>query len=61
MSEMKTDRLDRRIQGRTCHGEYDMVRKVETRHYPDAEGPVYRALEDTAYSPDTYPQHWKKV
>lgn len=46
---------------RTCHGSYDMVRKGETRHYPDAEGPVYRALEDTAYSPDTYPQHWRKV
>lgn len=46
---------------RTCHGQYDQVQAGETRHYPDAEGPVYRALEDTAYSPDVYPQHWKKV
>ena len=44
---------------RTCHGEYDMVRKGERRHYPDAEGPVYEALEDTAYSPDAYPAHWE--
>lgn len=44
---------------RTCHGDYDMVHKGERRHYPDAEGPVYEALEDTAYSPDTYPDHWK--
>lgn len=46
---------------RTCHGAYDMVRKGERRHYPDAEGPVYEALADTAYSPDTYPQHWTKL
>ena len=46
---------------RTCHGDYDKVRKGELRHYPDAEGPVYEALEDTAYSPDTYPAHWKLV
>ena len=46
---------------RTCHGEYDMVRKGERRHYPDASGSVYEALEDTAYSPDAYPQHWKLV
>lgn len=46
---------------RMCHGEYDMVRKGERRHYPDAEGPVYEALADTAYSPDTYPQHWTKL
>ena len=46
---------------RACHGEYDMVRKGERRHYPDAEGPVYEALEDTSYSPDTYPGHWRAV
>ena len=46
---------------RECHGEYDMVRKGEKRHYPGAGDPVYIALEDTAYSPDTYPQHWKLV
>ena len=44
---------------RTCHGEYDMVRKGEKRHYPGAGDPVYLALEDTAYSPDAYPQHWE--
>lgn len=44
---------------RECHGEYDMVRKGEKRHYPGAGDPVYVALEDTAYSPDAYPQHWE--
>lgn len=44
---------------RACHGEYDMVRKGEKRHYPNADSPVYVALEDTAYSPDAYPQHWE--
>lgn len=46
---------------RTCHGEYDMVRKGERRHYPDADGPVYEAIEDTAYAPDAYPAHWELV
>lgn len=46
---------------RTCHGDYDMVHKGERRHYPDAEGPVYEAREDTAYSPDAYPDHWTKL
>lgn len=46
---------------RTCHGQYDMVRRGERRHYPDADGPVYVALEDTAYSPDAYPAHWELV
>ncbi|MDM8289090.1 hypothetical protein QUW41_07215 [Slackia piriformis] len=46
---------------RECHGEYDMVRKGEKRHYPGAGDPVYIALEDTAYSPDAYPQHWQLV
>ena len=46
---------------RECHGEYDMVRKGETRHYPDAEGPVYRAKVDTAYDPDTVPGNWELV
>lgn len=44
---------------RECHGQYDMVRKGEKRHYPGANDPVYIALEDTAYSPDAYPQHWQ--
>ena len=50
-----------RVQGRTCNGDYDMVRKGEKRHYPDAEGPVYEALEDTAYDPDTVPGNWREV
>lgn len=44
---------------RTCHGAYDMVKAGETRHYPDAEGPVYRAKVDTAYDPDTVPSNWE--
>lgn len=44
---------------RTCHGDYDKVRKGELRHYPDAEGPVYRAKVDTSYSPDAYPDDWE--
>ena len=46
---------------RTCHGDYDMVHKGEKRHYPGADDPVYEAVENTAYSPDAYPDHWKKV
>lgn len=46
---------------RTCHGQYDMVRKGETRHYPDAEGTVYLAKVDTDYDPDTVPGNWKLV
>lgn len=44
---------------RACHGQYDMVQAGETRHYPDADGPVYRAKVDTAYDPDTVPDNWK--
>lgn len=40
-------------------GEYNMVHKGETRHYSDAEGPVYRAKVDTSYSPDAYPDDWE--
>lgn len=36
-----------------------LVRAGETRHYPDAEGPVYRAKVDTAYDPDTVPDNWE--
>lgn len=43
---------------RECHGQYDMVKAGELRHYPDAEGPVYRAKVDTAYDPDTVPDNW---
>lgn len=46
---------------RTCHGQYDMVRAGEKRHYPDADGPVYRAKVDTAYDPDTVPGNWELV
>lgn len=44
---------------RECHGQYDQVQAGETRHYPDAEGPVYRAKVDTAYDPDTVPGNWE--
>ena len=44
---------------RACHGQYDMVQAGETRHYPGAEGPVYRAKVDTAYDPDTVPDNWE--
>lgn len=46
---------------RECHGQYDQVQAGETRHYPDAEGPVYRAKVDTAYDPDTVPGNWELV
>lgn len=46
---------------RECHGQYDQVQAGETRHYPDAEGPVYRAKVDTAYDPDTVPDNWELV
>lgn len=46
---------------RTCYGDYDMVHKGEKRHYPGADGPVYEALENTSYSPDAYPSHWKRA
>ena len=46
---------------RECHGDYDMVQAGETRHYPDADGPVYRAKVDTAYDPDTVPGNWELV
>lgn len=44
---------------RTCHGKYDMVRKGEARHYPDAEGPVYRAKQDADRSPAEWPDYWE--
>lgn len=44
---------------RECHGEYDMVRKGETRHYQDAEGPVYRAKQDADRSPAEWPDYWE--
>lgn len=40
-------------------GAYNQVYKGERRHYPDESGPVYEALEDTTYSPDSYPRHWR--
>lgn len=47
---------------RECHGAYDAVHKGETRHYPDASGPVYRSLVDNnAYDPDTVPGNWELV
>lgn len=46
---------------RECHGAYDQVRAGETRHYPDADGPIYRAKVDTAYDPVTVPDNWELV
>lgn len=48
---------------RTCHGEYDAVLKGETRHYPDANGHVYRSIFDgyNAYAPDVVPDNWELV
>lgn len=41
-------------------GEFDAPDTGDLRHYPDAEGPVYRSLIDgNSYSPDTYPQGWE--
>lgn len=47
---------------RTCHGKYDAVRLGEYRHYPDADGPVYRSLKDwNSYDPSVRPQDWELV
>lgn len=46
---------------RTCHGEYDMVRKGEKRHYPGADGPVYRAKQNADRSPAEWPDYWELV
>lgn len=47
---------------RDCHGSYDAVQKGETRHYPDAKGPVYRSLvNNNSYSPSAYPDNWEFV
>ena len=47
---------------RSAHGKYDSVRIGETRHYPDADSPVYRSLVDwNAYAPDVRPDDWELV
>lgn len=47
---------------RTCHGKYDAVRLGELRHYPDADGPVYKSLKDwNSYDPSVRPQDWELV
>ena len=46
---------------RECHGQHDMVRAGERRHYPGSGGPVYRARVDTAYDPDVVPDNWKLI
>lgn len=41
-------------------GEFDAPDSGDLRHYPDADGPVYRSLvNDNAYSPDTVPDNWE--
>lgn len=42
-------------------GGYNQIIKGELRHYPNADGPVYRAKENTTYSPEEYPAHWEQV
>lgn len=47
---------------RAAHGRYDSVREGELRHYPDADGPVYRSKVDwNAYAPDVVPANWELV
>lgn len=47
---------------RAAHGRYDSVRKGELRHYPGADGPVYRSKVDwNAYAPDVAPGSWEPV
>lgn len=43
-------------------GEFDAPDNGDLRHYPDADGPVYRSLvDDNAYSPDAYPDNWEQA
>lgn len=43
-------------------GEYDAPDEGDLRHYPDADGPVYRSkVNDNAYSPDVTPSNWELV
>lgn len=47
---------------RPAKGKYDSVRKGELRHYPDADGPVYRSKVDwNAYALDVVPDNWELV
>lgn len=47
---------------RTCHGDYDAVRKGEKRHYPDADSPVYVSLIDfNSTIPGSDPRWWELV
>lgn len=47
---------------RAAHGQYDSVREGELRHYPNADGPVYRSKVDwNAYAPDVVPDNWELV
>lgn len=46
---------------RQAHGQYDAVRIGELRHYPDANGAIYKSLVDyNAYSPEVRPTDWEK-
>lgn len=45
---------------RPATGAHDTVMEGEFRHYPDADGPVYRSkVNDNAYSPDVRPDDWE--
>lgn len=47
---------------RPARGQYDSVMKGELRHYPDANGSVYRSKVDyNAYSPEVQPNNWELV
>ena len=41
-------------------GEFDAPDAGDLRHFPDADGPVYRSLvNDNAYSPEAVPSNWE--
>lgn len=43
-------------------GEFDAPDAGDLRHYPDADGPVYRSkVNDNGYSPDAAPANWEKA
>lgn len=46
----------------TVFGGYNAPDAGDLRHYPDADGPVYKSLIDgNSWSPDAYLQGWEVV
>lgn len=44
----------------TVYGGYNAPDAGDLRHYPDANGPIYRSLlNDNAYSPEAFPANWE--